>query len=74
VQPLDPADVLAAEGHPVEAGVPVVLLHCATHAPLAIDAGVPHPSDFGIELEVSCHAESSHGKQLHLEHTARVSV
>lgn len=33
------------EGHPVPAGVPVLLVHCATLAPLAVDAGeVPaHP-------------------------------
>lgn len=35
-------------------------------------AGVPHPNDYGIEISVSCHAETSQGKQLHLERTARV--
>lgn len=39
VQPLDPADTLAAEGQPVQSGVAVLLIHCATQAPLAIDAG-----------------------------------
>jgi hypothetical protein len=39
VQPLDPVEVLAMEGQPVPAGVPVLLVHCATLAPLAIDAG-----------------------------------
>lgn len=37
-----------------------------------LPAGVPHPShDFGIELSVSCHSETSHGKQLSLERTSR---
>jgi hypothetical protein len=40
VQPLDPVEVLALEGQPVEEGVPVLLMHCATMAPLAVDAGV----------------------------------
>lgn len=40
VQPLDPVEVLALEGQPVEEGVPMLLVHCATMAPLAIDAGV----------------------------------
>jgi hypothetical protein len=40
VQPLDPVEVLACEGAPVPAGVPVLLVHCMTLAPLAVDAGV----------------------------------
>lgn len=42
------------------------------HAVLVLHAGVPHPNDYGIELSVSCHAETSQGKQLNLERTARV--
>lgn len=40
VQPLDPAEVLLLEGQPVVAGAPVLLVHCATLAPLAMDAGI----------------------------------
>lgn len=39
---------------------------------LRLSVGLPHPNDYGIEMSVSCHAETSHGKQLHLEHTTRV--
>jgi hypothetical protein len=39
---------------------------------LPLSAGLPHPNDYGIEMSVSCHAETSHGKQLHLERTTRV--
>lgn len=46
--------------------------HAVLH--LCCPAGVPHPNEYGIEMSVSCHAETSHGKQLSLEHTARVSV
>lgn len=44
IQPLDPGEVLLLEGQPVTAGAPVLLVHCATLAPLAIDAGM-HTSD-----------------------------
>jgi hypothetical protein len=44
----------------------------ALGAVLVRHAGVPHPNDYGIELSVSCHAETSQGKQLNLERTARV--
>lgn len=37
-----------------------------------MSVGLPHPNNYGIEMSVSCHAETSHGKQLHLEHTTRV--
>lgn len=74
VAPINPADVLAAEGQPVPAGAAVLLIHCATQAPLALDEYVCLPSDYGgagSELGVSCHAVSAHGKQLVLEHARK---
>eukprot|EP00879_Flechtneria_rotunda_P021613 GHRR01022780.1.p1 GENE.GHRR01022780.1~~GHRR01022780.1.p1 ORF type:complete len:394 (+),score=136.20 GHRR01022780.1:107-1288(+) len=71
VQPIDPADRLAAEGVEVAAGAPLLLVHCATQKPLNVEICVTHPDDFGIELEVSAHAVMTSGKQLALEHALR---
>ena len=53
--------MLAAEGAPVPAGVPVLLVHCATLAPLAVDAGA---WDTGHSLHIvngpMCHALEAH--------------
>lgn len=73
VQPLSPADQLACEGVEVAAGAPLLLVHCATDSPLNLEEHAKRPNDFGIELEVSAHAVTSTGKQLALEHAARVS-
>jgi hypothetical protein len=73
VQPLNPADQLACEGVEVAAGTPLLLVHCATAKPLNLEEAAKRPTDFGVELEVSANAVTSSGKQLALEHAARVS-
>jgi hypothetical protein len=73
VQPLNPADQLACEGVEVAAGALLLLVHCATAKPLNLEEAAKRPTDFGVELEVSAAAVTSSGKQLALEHAARVS-
>jgi hypothetical protein len=70
---LNPADQLACEGVEVAAGAPLLLVHCATAKPLNLEEAAKRPTDFGVELEVSANAVTSSGKQLALEHAARVS-
>jgi hypothetical protein len=51
-QPPDPAARGAAEGRAVAAGEPLVLVHCATGAPLCLEDGAfAVPTDFGPEPE-----------------------
>jgi hypothetical protein len=57
----------------VAAGAPLLLVHCATAKPLNLEEAAKRPTDFGVELEVSASAVTSSGKQLALEHAARVS-
>jgi hypothetical protein len=57
----------------VAAGAPLLLVHCATAKPLNLEEAAKRPTGFGVELEVSANAVTSSGKQLALEHAARVS-
>lgn len=36
----------------MRAGEPLLLVHCATQAPLCLEAGISFPTDFGVEHEV----------------------
>lgn len=74
VQPINAADRPSAEGVEVMAGAPVLLIHCATQAPLCLEEDVKYPNDFGIEREVSVHAAVTTAMQQGLEHLSRVGV
>jgi len=51
--PVD-GDELAANGVPIVAGAPVVILHCVTNQALSAVAGDVAANDFGPELKVTC--------------------
>ena len=62
----DPAKRLVSEGVPVMAGAPIVLLHCQTNQCLCVGTH-GFANDFGKELEVCGHTETSVGNSYKME-------
>ena len=62
----DPAKRLVSEGVPVMAGAPVVLLHCQSNQCLCVGTH-GFANDFGKELEVCGHTETSVGNSYKME-------
>ena len=54
-QCLDPQFRLEAEGQPVPANAPLLLVSSATNHALALLDGHVVRSEFGVELETTCH-------------------
>ena len=70
---LQPADVdarIPAQGTPIAAGMPFVVVHCATGRRLA-SIETHMPSDFGMEYGVCCHTFTEMGKVNKLMREAR---